>query len=132
MRVHAIPAVQPAGRCNMLFSNPFTVLSESIPVFVMQTYVVLMILAVAFGTLFDLYHKRSAEFFALRRTKSEAAAQRRLAGWELASLATRTIGKEVMTSGEFCKWQRQVSHLLIMYGFVLYLITTLMMVFVYP
>jgi len=115
----------------MLFSNPFTVLSESIPVFVMQTYVVLMILAVAFGTLFDLYHKRSAEFFALRRKKSEAAAQRRLAGWELASLATRTIGKEVMTSGEFCKWQRQVSHLLIMYGFVLYLITTLLMVFVY-
>src|SRR5262249_13700755 len=51
--------------------------------------------------------------------------------WELASLATRTIGKEVMTSGEFCKWQRQVSHLLIMYGFVLYLITTLLMVFVY-
>src|SRR5262245_49927568 len=116
----------------MLFSNPFTVLSGSIPVFVMQIYVVLMILAVAFGTLFDLYHKRSAQFFAQRRKKSEAAAQRRLAGWELATLATRTIGKEVMTSGEFCKWQRQVSHLLIMYGFVLYLITTLLMVFVYP
>jgi len=116
----------------MFFSNPFPVLSQTVPPVVMQIYVLLMIFAVAFGTLFDLYHKRSAEFFALRRKKSEAAAQRRLAAWEIASLATRTIGKEVATSGEFCKWQRQASHLLMMYGFVLYLITTLLMVFVYP
>jgi hypothetical protein len=115
----------------MFFSNPFTLLSEFIPPFVMQIYVVLMILAVACGTLFDLYHKRSAEFFGLRRKKLEAAAQRRLDAWEIASLATRTIGKEVVTSGEFCKWQRRASHLLIMYGFVIYLITTLLMVFVY-
>ena len=116
----------------MFFSNPFSLLSELLPPFVMQIYVVLMIFAVAFGTLFDLYHKRSAEFFALRRKKSEAAAQRRLAAWEIASLATRTIGKEVATSGEFCKWQRRASHLLMMYGFVIYLITTILMVFVYP
>ena len=121
-----------AERCKMFVSNPFTLLAQSIPPFVMQIYVVLMILAVALGTLFDLYHKRSAEFFALRRKKSEAAAQRQLDGWEIASLATRTIGKEVVTSGEFCKWQRRASHLLIMYGFILYLITTLLMVFVYP
>jgi len=116
----------------MFFSNPFTLLAEFISPFVMQLYVVLMILAVAFGTLFDLYHKRSAEFFTQRRKKSEAAAQRQLAGWEVASLAVRTIGKEVVTSGEFCKWQRQASHLLIMYGFVIYLVTTLLMVFAYP
>jgi hypothetical protein len=116
----------------MFFSNPFTLLAEFISPFVMQLYVVLMMLAVAFGTLFDLYHKRSAEFFTQRRKKSEAAAQRQLAGWEVASLAVRTIGKEVVTSGEFCKWQRQASHLLIMYGFVIYLVTTLLMVFAYP
>jgi hypothetical protein len=115
----------------MFSSNPFTVLSQYIPPILMQLYVVLMILAVAAGTLFDLYHKRSAEFFSLRRKKAEAAAQRRLAGWEIASLAARTIGKEVVISGEFCKWQRQASHLLIMYGFVIYLITTFLMVFVY-
>jgi hypothetical protein len=116
----------------MFISNPFTLLSEFFPPVVMQVYVVLMILAVAFGTLFDLYHKRSAEFFALRRKKSKAAAKRRLAAWEIASLATRTIGKEVATSGEFCKWQRRASHLLMMYGLAVYLITTILMVFVYP
>jgi hypothetical protein len=116
----------------MFSSNPFTLLSQSIPPLVMQIYVILMILAVALGTLFDLYHKRSWEFFSLRRKKAAAAAQRQLAGWEIASLAARTIGKEVVTSGEFCKWQRQASHLLIMYGFVIYLVTTFLMVFLYP
>ncbi len=116
----------------MLFSNPFTLLSQSVPPIIMQIYVILMILAVVLGTLFDLFHKRSWEFFSLRRKKAEAAAQRQLAGLEIASLAAQTIGKEVMTSGEFCKWQRQASHLLIMYGFVIYLVTTIMMVFVYP
>ncbi len=116
----------------MFISNPFTLLSEIIPPVFMQVYVVLMIFAVAFGTLFDLYHKRSAEFFFLRRQKSKAAAQRRLAAWEIASLAIRTIGTEIATSGEFCKWGRRVSHLLMSYGFVIYLITTIVMVFVYP
>ena len=95
----------------MFVSNPFTLLSEIIPPFFMQAYVVLMIFAVAFGTLFDLYHKRSAEFFFLRRQKSKAAAQRRLQPWEIASLAIRTIGTEVATAGEFCKWPRRLSHL---------------------
>ncbi len=116
----------------MFSSNPFTLLAQSIPPVVMQIYVILMMLAVALGTLFDLYHKRSWEFFSRRRKKAEAAAQRQLAGWEVASLAARTVGNEVMTAGEFCKWQRQVSHLLIMYGFLIYLVTTFLMVFVYP
>jgi hypothetical protein len=98
----------------------------------MQAYVILMIIAVVAGTLFDVYHKRSGEYFFLRKKKSEAAARRRLGAGERASLALQTLGKEVATAGEFCKWERRVSHLLVAYGFVIYLITTIMMVFVYP
>jgi hypothetical protein len=116
----------------MFISNPFALLAESLSPVFMQVYVVLMILAVAFGTLFDLYHKRSAEFFALRRKKAKATAQRRVGAWEVASLAIRTVAVEVLTAGEFCKWQRRVSHLLMFYGLIIYLITTLVMVFVYP
>jgi hypothetical protein len=112
--------------------NPFTPLTDFLPPGVMQGYVVLMILAVAMGALFDLYHKGSARFFALRRKKSRAAAQRQLSGAQIVSLAARTIAKEVATSGEFCKWNRRLSHLLMSYGFVLYLIATVVMVFVYP
>jgi len=116
----------------MFASNPFALLSEQLPPIVMQIYVVLMALAVALGTLIDLHHKRSAEFFALRRRKARAAAQRQLGSVEIASLVIGTIGREVATSGEFCQWDRRLSHLLMSYGFVAYLITTIVLVFCYP
>ena len=115
----------------MFTNNPFAALTDFLPPLVMQVYIVLMTLAVVVGTLFDVYHKGSAKFFARRREESEAAAQRRLSGGETVSLAIATIA-EAAVSGEFCKWPRRLSHLLMMYGFFLYLITTIMMVFVYP
>lgn len=116
----------------MFISNPFALLTEFLPPLVMQVYVVLMVCAVALGTLFDLHHKRSAEFFSLRRRRSKAAAQRQLGATEIAFLAIKTLGTEVAASGEFGKWQRRLSHLLMSYGFVVYLIATVAMVFGYP
>lgn len=116
----------------MFTSNPFADLTAFLPALAMQVYIVLMILAVAMGTVFDLLHKRSAEFFALRRKKSKAAAKTRLSGMDTASIAARTFMNEVVTSGEFCNRNRRVSHLLMFYGFLLYLITTIVMIFVYP
>lgn len=115
----------------MLTSNPYSLLTEFLPPLVMQVYVVLMILAVAGGTAFDLYHKRSAEYFARRREAARALASRRLGAAERIFLAIRTLVREVATSGEFCKWPRRLSHLLMMYGFLIYLVATLVMVFGY-
>jgi hypothetical protein len=115
----------------MFTNNPFAPVTDLLPPFFMGVYIVLMILAVVIGTLFDVYHKGSAKFFARRREKSEAAAQRRLSGGETFSLAVTTIA-EAAVSGEFCKWPRRISHLLMMYGFFLYVITTVVMVFAYP
>ena len=116
----------------MFTSNPFTELTVFLSPFVMQAYIVLMIAAVAAGTLFDLLHKSSARFFAQQRRKSRAAAKRRLSGMEIAVLAASTLATEVASSGEFCKPQRRMSHLLMSYGFVIYLITTIVLVFAYP
>ena len=114
----------------MFANNPFA-LTDSFSPHVMQVYLVLMTLAVVVGTLLDVYHKGSAKFFARRREKSEAAAQRRLRGGQTIALAVETIA-EAAVSGEFCKWPRRLSHLLMMYGFFLYLISTIVMVFDYP
>jgi len=114
----------------MFANNPFAALTASFSPLVMQVYFVLMAIAVIAGTLFDVYHKGSAKFFAQRREKSEAAALRRLGGGETVSLAIATIA-EAAVSGEFCKWPRRLSHLLMMYGFFLYLITSVVMVFGY-
>jgi hypothetical protein len=116
----------------MFLSNPFALLTAWLPPLAMQVYVVLMVLAVVLGVAFDLYHKRSAEFFARRRRASRAAALRSLDAGDLAMLAIRTIALEVAASGEFGKWPRRLSHLLMSYGFVAYLISTILMVFFYP
>ena len=115
----------------MFTNNPFAALTDFLPPLVMQVYIVLMVLAVIGGTLLDVHHKGSAKFFARRKTESESAATRRVSGGETASLAMKTIA-EAAVSGEFCKWPRRTSHLLMMYGFLLYLITAVVMIFAYP
>jgi hypothetical protein len=47
-------------------------------------------------------------------------------------MAVQTAAVEVITSGEFCNLRRRLAHLLTMYGFVIYLVTTIIMVFGYP
>ncbi len=115
----------------MFASNPFSQMADLLPPLVMQVYIVLMVLAVIIGTLLDVVHKGSAKFFAQRREKSAAAALRQLSGGKTFALAVETIA-EAAVSGEFCKWPRRLSHLLMMYGFFLYLITTVVMIFWYP
>jgi hypothetical protein len=112
-------------------TNPFAELSASIPPAVMQGYVVLMIVLVAAGTLFDIVHKGSAKYFfdSWRRTKGKA---QQLGAGELAAIAVQTAVADVLASGEFCNARRRVAHLLTMYGFVIYVITTAVMVFAYP
>jgi hypothetical protein len=50
----------------------------------------------------------------------------------MVSLAIQTAAVEGLTSGEFCNAWRRVAHLLTMYGFVAYVVTTIIMVFAYP
>ena len=116
----------------MFTSNPFAALSASISPGIMQTYVVIMILLVAGGTLFDIVHKKSAKYFInnWRNVKNKGSHQ--VGGGEMVSLAVQTAVVEGLTSGEFCNARRRIAHLLTMYGFVAYVITTAIMVFWYP
>jgi hypothetical protein len=47
-------------------------------------------------------------------------------------IAVQTAVHDVLASGEFCNARRRVAHLLGMYGFVIYVATTAVMVFAYP
>ena len=55
-----------------------------------------------------------------------------MGGGELVSIAVQTAVVDVLASGEFCNPKRRVAHLLGMYGFVLYVVATAVMVFGYP
>jgi small-conductance mechanosensitive channel len=116
----------------MYTGNPFADLTAFLPPLVMQVYIVLMIFAVAAGTLFDMLHKNSARFFLRQWKKTKANARRPLGVVDTASLAAKTVAVEVATSGEFRNPRRRISHLLMFYGFLTYLITTVVMIFGYP
>src|SRR5688572_14775275 len=113
----------------MFATNPFAELAATILPAVMQTYVVLMAVLVAAGTLFDIVHKGSARYFFnnWRKTKGK-----HVDGGELASIAVKTAVVDVLASGEFCNARRRAAHLLTMYGFVIYVAATAIMVFCYP
>ena len=114
----------------MFTNNPFAAMGDLLPPLVMQVYIVLMIVLVAAGTLFDMIHKGSAKYFFdnLRRSKNKA---QQVDGGELVSIAIQTAVVDVLASGEFCNARRRVAHLLTMYGFLIYVITTAVMVFGY-
>jgi hypothetical protein len=116
----------------MFSINPFAELSASMSPAVMQTYVVIMFLLVVAGTLFDVVHKGSARYFFENWRRSKGKAAKPLGGGELVGIAIRTGVVDVLASGEFCNPRRRLAHLLTMYGFILYVVTTAVMVFSYP
>lgn len=116
----------------MITTNPFAELSASISPEVMQWYVVLMVLLVIGGTILDMVHKGSAKYFFENAKKASKNAKRTVSSGEKASLAMKTVAHEVLTSGEFSNQQRRLSHLFTMYGFVIFVATTAILIFGYP
>ncbi len=112
----------------MFSSNAFAAVSGSLPAGFMQGYVGIMIVAVVVGTILDMIHKGSAKYFFANARKARAQGK----PVDKASIAVKTLAVDVLASGEFCNPRRRVAHLLTMYGFILYVVTTAVMVFAYP
>jgi len=111
--------------------NPFTELSGMIPVTVMQVYVIAMAVLVIGGTMLDTLHKKSAKWFFINAENAKKSATRTVGGGEKVGLAIKTVTSEVLTSSEFSNQKRRLSHLLSMYGFVIFIISTAVLVFAY-
>lgn len=116
----------------MIVSNPFAELAAIIPPTAMQAYVLLMVLLVVAGTILDMRHKKSAQYFFENARKAKKNATRTLGIGEKSTLALKTVAKEVLTSGEFDNPKRRISHLFTMYGFIIFVVTTAILIFAYP
>ena len=114
-----------------MFSNPFSELLAFIPSGVMQAYVILMILLVVGGTILDIMHKQSAKYFFENSKKAQSGARRPVGGGRKAGLAVKTVAGEVLTSSEFCNSKRRLSHLMTMYGFIFFVLSSAVMIFKY-
>ncbi|MCP3675087.1 MAG: adenylyl-sulfate reductase [Gammaproteobacteria bacterium] len=118
----------------MFISNPFSELAAFIPSItpdVMQTYIILMFVFVVGGTILDMIHKKSAQYFFENSERAKKHATREVAAGEKASLLAKTIAGEVLTSSEFSNPKRRLAHILTMYGFIIFVVTTVMMIFGY-
>lgn len=111
--------------------NPFHELSGILTQAVMQAYVVAMFFAVIAGTIIDTIHKRSAQYFFENAQKAQKSAKREVPGGEKVSIALSTFLNEVLTSAEFANVRRRLSHLLTMYGFIIFIVTTVTLIFGY-
>jgi hypothetical protein len=116
----------------MFTSNPFAELSAQVSPVVMQTYVIVMAVLVVAGTLFDVIHKKSARYFFYNWRNSKAKAKKQVGAGDMVAIAVQTAVVDVLASGEFCNARRRIAHLLGMYGFVIYVVATAIMVFAYP
>ncbi len=116
----------------MFTTNPFAELSATIPEYAMQAYVIAMVFLVVGGTILDMLHKKSAQYFFENAKKAEKEAKRQVSGGEKMSLAIKTVTSEVITSSEFANPIRRMSHLLIMYGFIIFCATTAILIFMFP
>ena len=116
----------------MFASNPFADLATVIPLNVIQGYVILMAILVVGGTIVDMIHKKSAKYFFAKAKAAEAARTRELSAGDKIGIAVNTAVVDVMTSGEFCNPRRRVSHLFTMYGFIVFIVSTVALVFAYP
>ncbi len=115
----------------MFTTNPFAELSASTSPAFMRTYVIIMIILVVGGTLYDVLHKGSAKYFFDNWRNAKKKGTKQVGGGKMVTMAIQTAVVDVATSGEFCNLRRRVAHLLTMYGFVAYVISTAVMVFGY-
>ena len=108
-------------------TNPFSTLPFDAAI--MQGYVILMVLLVIGGTVIDMVHKKSAKYFFENSKKQEKAAKRTVSGGEKTSAAVAVLVNEVLSSAEFANPQRRLSHLLTMYGFIIFVVSTAVLIF---
>ncbi len=120
----------------MFTTNPFAQLNAASPELftpgLMQGFIILMVLFVIGGTIFDVMHKKSAKYFFENTKRGKKNAKKEVSSSEKKALLVKTITSEVLTSSEFSNQKRRMSHLLTMYGFIVFVAMTAILIFAYP
>ena len=115
----------------MITTNPFSVLSETIPIITMQAFVIAMALLVILGTLVDIIHKKNVKYFFENAKKAKKSAKKTLTAGEKTGVVIKTIASDIATTSELGAGKRRVAHLLGMYGTILFWVGSVVMLFCY-
>ena len=84
----------------MLESNPFSILAETISPFAMQSFIVVMIILIAFGTIIQMIHHKNITYFFNNAKKAKLQATRIIGAGEKASIIAKTTVIDIGTTAE--------------------------------
>jgi len=115
----------------MLETNPFSVLSETIPTVVMQSFIVAMIILIAVGTIVQMIHHKNLTYFLRNAKKAKLQATREIGIGERASILTKTAVYDIGTTSELGFGKRRLAHVLGMYGTLIFWLSSAVLVFCY-
>ena len=111
--------------------NPFVELSNSIPTVALQGFLLCMAALTAGGVILDIIHKKNVKYFFDNAKKAKEKAKTNVPTGKKVGIIVNTVAHDVLISGEFCGWKRQVAHLLGMYGTIIFWVTSAILVFKY-
>ena len=115
----------------MLETNPFSLLSEVVPTFVMQGFIIVMVLLIAFGTIIQMIHHKNLTYFFNNAKKAKLQATREVGAAEKAKIIAKTTVYDIGTTSELGFGKRRLAHVLGMYGTIIFWIASAMLVFCY-
>ena len=115
----------------MLETNPFSILSEVVPTFLMQGFIFAMIVLVAAGTIIQLIHGKNLTYFFNNAKKAKLQATREVGAAEKAKIIAKTTVYDIGTTSELGFGKRRLAHVLGMYGTIIFWIASAMLVFCY-
>ncbi len=115
----------------MFSINPFSILAETVSPIFMQLFVIVMTILVVVGTLVDIIHKKNVKYFFNNAKKAKLSATKTLSTGQKISVISKTIVSDIATTSELGAGKRRASHLLGMYGTILFWIASVIMIFCY-
>ena len=115
----------------MFTTNPFSILTETVPPIALQSFVIVMVALVIIGTLVDIIHKKNVKYFFENAKKAKLSATRKLGTSERARVIIKTVVNDIATTSELGAGKRRVAHILGMYGTILFWIASAVMIFCY-
>ena len=115
----------------MLETNPFSILAETVSPFAMQSFIIAMILLIAFGTIIQMIHHKNLTYFLNNAKKAKLQATREIGTGERVSILAKTAVVDIGTTAELGFGKRRLSHVLGMYGTIIFWISSAMLVFCY-
>ena len=115
----------------MLETNPFSILAETVSPFAMQSFIIAMIVLIALGTIIQMIHHKNLTYFLNNAKKAKLQATREIGTGERVSILAKTAVVDIGTTAELGFGKRRLSHVLGMYGTIIFWVSSAMLVFCY-